>query len=287
MRANAHAKGLALTVEIASNVPEHVQCDAVRLNQVLTNLLGNAIKFTDHGQVTLHILKTGGNDTTATLSFTVTDTGIGIPADKQSTIFEAFSQGDTSASRRHNGTGLGLSIAARLIDLMDSKITVTSALGRGSTFSFSLTLPIANISKTASKTSEPETPSNSSTLNTLIVDDNAVNQWVVHRLLTGLGHHVAIAESGAQALERTGKERFDLILMDIQMPDMDGYQTTEAIRAIEQTTEHRSTIIALTAHAHPEDEARCLATGMDGHLTKPLDIDKLSQLLARLKSVSH
>ena len=282
LRANAHAKGLALSVDIAANVPERLTCDPIRLNQILSNLLGNAIKFTSQGHVTLQVTQTDRHADATTLTFSVIDTGIGIPADKQSHIFDAFSQVDSSASRRHGGSGLGLSIAARLVELMGGTLQVRSRLGQGSEFSFTLRLQTASAIAATPMPDSPSKLAKPNGLNTLIVDDNPVNQWVVRRLLSDAGHRVSVASDGLQALEKCRQNNFDLILMDVQMPDMDGYQTTTALRAAESRKDRRATIVALTAHSHPDDERKCLDAGMDGHLTKPLDVEKLDTLLREL-----
>ncbi|MDD5365357.1 MAG: ATP-binding protein [Gallionellaceae bacterium] len=285
LQANALVKKLALDISLAKDVPGRVVCDPVRLNQVLANLVGNAIKFTDHGRVVLTVSLASESSHRARLAFVVEDTGIGIPTNQQAHIFEAFSQADTSASRRHEGSGLGLSIASRLVKLMGGDIRVESSPGQGSRFSFEIELD-----KTAGHDAPRPViavdplprPGQHSGLNILVAEDNPVNQWVTRRLLDDLGHRWALAENGQAALEALHLHDYDAILMDIQMPEMDGYQATAAIRSLEKTAGGHIPIIALTAHAHPDDEAKCLAAGMDGYLRKPVDAAELSDTLEKL-----
>ena len=281
--ASAHAKGLDLQVEIAPSLPSHVLCDPTRLGQILGNLIGNAIKFTDHGWVKLELLHLDPQADSARIAFRVRDTGIGIPKDKQATIFDAFFQVDSTASRRHGGSGLGLAIAASLVHMMGGRIEVDSTPGHGSEFTFELTLQQTSMPESqAPPAIEPFQPSANRSLNILVSEDNPVNQWVISHMLADLGHHATLVENGIQVLEHIQKSRYDLILMDIQMPEMDGYQATAAIRGMESMQGGHLPIIALTAHAHTDDENKCLAAGMDGYLTKPVEASQLEATMARI-----
>ena len=280
LQANAHAKGLDLEISVAEAVPRQLMIDPIQLNQVLANLVGNAIKFTDQGRVALKVSLVGERNNLATLAFTVEDTGIGIPADKLAVIFDAFSQVDMSASRRHGGSGLGLSIASRLVSLMGGEIRVASTPGQGSVFSFEITLVKAP--QPAARAAFPARSGGQAGLDVLVVEDNPVNQWVIRRLLDDLGHQPTLVESGAAAIERCRQARYDLILMDIQLPGMDGYLTAAAIRSMTAGAGRRIPIIALTAHADPEAVAKCQEAGMDGCLSKPVEASELADLLGTL-----
>ncbi|MFZ5484485.1 MAG: ATP-binding protein [Pseudomonadota bacterium] len=281
--ASAHAKGLDLEVAFDPSLPSHVLCDPVRLGQILGNLIGNGIKFTDHGRVKLELHRLDAEGDPARIAFRVRDTGIGIPKDKQATIFDAFFQVDSTASRRHGGSGLGLAIAASLVHMMGGRIEVDSTPGHGSEFTFELELALAPAPE-ALAPSEDAAPSASvpHSLNILVAEDNPVNQWVIRHMLADLGHQATLVENGIQVLEHIHKNRYDLILMDIQMPEMDGYQATAAIRGMESMQGGHLPIIALTAHAHTDDENKCLAAGMDGYLTKPVESAQLEATMARI-----
>ncbi|WP_165873585.1 PAS domain-containing hybrid sensor histidine kinase/response regulator [Parasulfuritortus cantonensis] len=287
LQANAVVKGLAFDIAVAPEVPEQVFCDALRLGQILSNLVGNAIKFTDAGSVILSVKLKDERAGSARLAFAVQDTGIGIPQDRQASIFEAFNQVDASASRRAGGSGLGLSIASRLVAQMGGEIKVESTPGRGSLFSFEIDLPRAE-TVLAAPADQPATtaavrPVGMARLAVLVAEDNPVNQWVIRHLLEDLGHHPTVAENGRAALAAWRDGRFDVILMDIQMPELDGYQATVEIRGAERDRgQGHIPIIALTAHASRDDEAKCLAAGMDGYLAKPVEAGRLTEMLDKL-----
>ena len=266
-------------------VPPHLVGDAVRLRQVLVNLVGNAIKFTPQGEVVVRVETAERGRDQALLHFSVKDTGIGIPPEKQQIIFAAFTQADASTTRKFGGTGLGLAISSQLVEMMGGKIWVESAPGSGSTFHFTARLgiaPPASLESPARMTlhrpgrkPEPTTPppTGGPGLRILIVEDNVANQMVASRFLEKAGHTVTVAENGSAALalvEETGLDNFDAILMDVQMPVMDGLQATAALRARETPGGRRIPIIAMTAHAGGEDRQRCLAAGMDGYISKPI-----------------
>ncbi len=283
----AAQKGLQLTYEIAQELPCRIIGDPVRLRQVIVNLLGNAIKFTPEGEVSLRVESQPRLGDDLMLHFAVHDTGIGIPQDKQASIFDAFTQADGSITRQFGGTGLGLSIAARLVGNMGGRIWVESQPGAGSTFHFT-------VASRADTSPAPEAPGEESNdtarcgephpnaLSILLAEDNAVNRRLAACLLEKRGHSVALANNGTEAIEAVRQRAFDVILMDIQMPDMDGFQATAAIRAAERELGATHTwIIALTAHAMSGDRERCLAHGMDDYLSKPIRSADLDHALER------
>ena len=266
----ANERGLQFLCQIPDDVPDVLVGDAVRLRQILFNLAGNAIKFTEKGEVEIRVRTLVQDSEEASLEFSVRDTGIGIPGRQRERLFKPFAQADASIARRFGGTGLGLSICARLVAMMGGRIWVESALGEGSTFYFTMQVPLAKESLSeASRVVRPDaTPSRR--LNILLVEDNPANQKLATYVLQERGHRVEIAGDGYQALRMTQESRYDAILMDVQMPGMDGLETAAAIRARENS-DARIPIIAMTAHAMKGDRDRCLAAGMDGYLSKPID----------------
>jgi PAS domain S-box-containing protein len=275
----ARLKGIVLRCEVGPDVPRFVQGDPCRLRQVVVNLLGNAVKFTERGEVAIEVSAEAGADPGPTLHFVVRDTGIGIAAAKQRLIFEAFAQADGSTTRRFGGTGLGLTICSRLVQMMGGKIWVESEQGRGSRFHFTACfgagraprieageVPAAAASGPADAATPPARPAN-----ILLAEDNLVNRVLMVRLLEKRGHTVATATNGHEVLEALANRQFDLILMDVQMPRMDGLEATATIRELEKGSGLHTPIIALTAHALKGDRERCLAAGMDGYLSKPVN----------------
>jgi signal transduction histidine kinase/ligand-binding sensor domain-containing protein/CheY-like chemotaxis protein len=277
----AAQKKLALRCNIAADIPPRLMGDPVRLQQVLTNLVGNALKFTDHGEVRIDVTRAGG-----ALHFEVIDTGIGIADCDRTRIFDAFTQADGSATRRFGGTGLGLAISSQLVQLMGGRLQVTSSVGKGSTFSFTISLPIAETTKPAP--SIPEYARAVRPLSVLVAEDSPVNQLLVRRLLEKAGHSVTVVETGVAAIEASASAKFDVIFMDVQMPEMNGFDATGHIRAREGQLDGtpRIPIIALTAHAMRGDRERCLAAGMDGYLSKPIRPDVLFASLAEVTKSS-
>jgi signal transduction histidine kinase/CheY-like chemotaxis protein len=281
----AGQKSLELSCEIDPNVSEYILGDPIRLRQVLLNLIGNAVKFTERGSITVtgtaRKARSGGME----LQIAVRDTGIGIPLEKQSTIFEAFAQADGSMTRRFGGTGLGLTISSRLIALMGGTISVESAPGAGSCFRFNLQAeaasePSQTLDQTAAEVNLLPERFALHAVRALLVEDNPVNQQVVFRLLQKHGHQVTLASNGREALEALIQAQFDIVLMDVQMPVMTGLEATEAIRRTERGTGRRIPIVAMTAHAMTGDRELCLASGMDGYLSKPI---RLKDMLAALE----
>ncbi len=275
----ARQKGLRLGFDVASDVPRCVVADAHRVAQVLTNLLGNALKFTDHGDITLRVSLEGpASGPDAVLRFEVQDTGIGIPAEQHPHIFEAFKQADGSTTRKYGGTGLGLSISSRLVEAMGGRLSVDSAEGRGSTFHFTVRVGVVAAGQDCGVAQADVAPLPS--LRILLAEDNRINQRVAVSLLERSGHVVTVVVDGRAAVAAAAATAFDVILMDVQMPEMNGLDATAAIRARELTTGMRVPIVAMTAHAMRGDRERCLASGMDGYVAKPVSAKTLHQALA-------
>jgi two-component system, sensor histidine kinase len=279
-------KGLDLNLQVADDVPSAVVGDPGRLRQVLLNLLSNAVKFTERGEVRAiveHVQTKETEDQKIVLRFSVTDTGIGIAAEKQQQIFEAFTQTDSSTTRLYGGTGLGLAISARLVKLMGGELKVESTAGHGSTFTFVLSLEQAWTEKPEAK-EQASVMAAVSSQHILLVEDNHVNQMVAQGMLRKAGHTVTLADNGRHALEILATESFDAVLMDVQMPEIDGLEATRRWRQSEKDGNDKGTnratiIIAMTAHVLADDHQRCLEAGMDGYITKPLSSRSLMQAI--------
>jgi signal transduction histidine kinase/CheY-like chemotaxis protein len=279
VRPRAREKGLELVLTVPGAVPDALVADALRVRQVLTNLLGNAVKFTDRGRVELRVDSRPSGSDQLLMEFTVIDTGIGIRPEHKELIFEAFRQADSSTTRQYGGTGLGLTISARLVAMMGGTIAVESTFESGSEFRFTVPCKLAP-QNTVTAPARPVTEyagGPPKRLRILLAEDNTVNQRLAKRLLEKRGHEVSIAGDGKQALEAaTLAPPFDIILMDVQMPNMDGLEATRAIRRIENPRRSSVPIVAMTAFAMKADQERCLAAGMNGHLAKPIDPVELS-----------
>ena len=266
----ASEKRLGFSWSMPDGTPERVLGDRTRLQQVLLNLVGNAIKFTECGEVEVSARMESGFrlPPSAFFHFSVRDTGIGIPPSSRRRLFQPFAQADASIGRRFGGTGLGLSICKGLVEMMGGRIWAESEVGKGSTFHFTVCLPLA-----ASSLSSVERPivgpmATCGPLRILLVEDNPANQMVAAHFLRNRGHAVEIAGDGQEAIRLAAHNRYDVVLMDVQMPDMDGCEATAAIRRRENNGS-RVPIIAMTAHVRQSDRDRCLAAGMDGYLSKP------------------
>ncbi|MDD3482614.1 ATP-binding protein [Azovibrio restrictus] len=270
------AKGLGMHLDLDPRIPDWVRGDPSRLRQVLVNLLGNALKFTEQGEIRLGVAP----EPEGLLHFSVRDTGIGIPADKQADIFAAFSQADTSITRRFGGTGLGLAICGKLVGLMGGRLWVESESGRGSTFHFTVALEAAVPDEAHPGQPETERAGPEGGLRILLAEDNLVNQKLATRLLEKDGHRVTPAGNGAEAVELARLGGLDLVLMDMQMPLMDGIEATQRIRAWEAVSGGHLPIVAMTANAMQGDRERCLAAGMDGYVAKPVKLAELRLAMA-------
>jgi signal transduction histidine kinase/CheY-like chemotaxis protein len=274
----AREKGLRIVADLPAQIPRQVVGDPTRLRQVLLNLVGNAIKFTESGEVRVGVRLDNGSDSSARLEFSVCDTGIGIPADKLDSIFEAFSQADTSTTRKYGGTGLGLSITSRLVELMGGVLKVESRPDEGSTFCFTLPMGTATALQERPAPVPEAVGTGQGSLTVLLVEDNPVNQQLAIRLIEKWGHHIVLATNGREAVDMIAAgARFDVILMDMQMPVLGGVAATREIRALEAASgasPHR--IVAMTANAMQSDREACLAAGMDDYLAKPIQKDELA-----------
>ena len=279
MAFQARGKGLKFSCRIHEDVPDLVVVDATRVSQICTNLLGNALKFTEHGEVTLDVNCEARREHCAMLHFTVADTGIGIPEEKQKAIFGAFTQADSTTTRRFGGTGLGLTISRRLVEMMDGQIWLESAEGNGSRFHFTIRVGLpeeevpalpAQPAKTEYPPCRDVVPALPISASILLAEDNRINQIVVTRMLERWGYRVVATPDGREALAALDRQPFDLVLMDIQMPEMDGIEATQIIRKREKEQGGHIPIIALTAHAMKGDRERCLEAGMDDYVSKPV-----------------
>ena len=311
---STHEKGLELWCDVLPDVPEVLVGDMGRLRQILINVVGNAIKFTEQGEVVVRAETSAQTEDEVCIHFTVTDTGIGIPAEKQQTIFEVFTQADSSATRQYGGTGLGLAITARLVELMGGQIWVESIVGRGSTFHlmirFGLQQPQAtqpydleparvhgwqalvvhdNHTPQSRQPEERSLPSSPHTLpehrqrsRILLAEDNLANQKILIRLLEKHGYTVIVVSNGRQALVALEQQQFDLALMDVQMPEIDGLAVVTRIRQREQQTGTHMPIIAMTAHAMDGDRERCIEAGTDSYISKPF---RVAELLAAIEQL--
>ncbi len=275
----ARNKQLSLQCEFSADLPDTAIGDPGRLRQILMNLVGNALKFTNQGEIMVRVVRLQDN----ALQFSVSDTGIGISAEKQKSIFEAFVQADTSSTRHYGGTGLGLAIVSQLVALMQGRIWLESKAGSGSTFYFTARFGLATAipaSDEIQPCEERTTQAATRKLHILIADDNLVNLRLARSLLAKQGHSAVTVGSGREALAALEQQNFDVVLMDVQMPDMDGFETTKAIRSQERISQKHLPIVAMTAHAMIGDRERCLAAGMDSYVTKPVDANKLFAAIA-------
>jgi CheY-like chemotaxis protein len=281
----ASEKGLTFQAKVADAAPDSLTGDSLRLRQILINMLSNATKFTDKGGVSLEVEVESICEREVWLRFNVLDTGIGISPEDQERIFAPFTQVDATTTRLHAGAGLGLAIVAELVRAMGGFRSVRSALGQGSTFSFTAPFTYDAVRRTEPEPSREEAPSPTSgipagqrpPLDVLLAEDTPTNQMLVVHTLRKRGHRVEVAPNGRAAVELAEGRSFDVILMDLQMPGMDGFEATAAIRAL--PGRERTPIIALTAHTMVGDRERCLDAGMEEYLSKPLDLRKLIEVV--------
>jgi PAS domain S-box-containing protein len=304
----AQQKGLGLGCDIAHDVPECVVGDPGRLRQVLVNLIGNAIKFTEAGEVAVSVMQKSEcgmqneeqedgaaqpsssllHSDLCILQFEVSDTGIGIPPEKLASIFLPFEQADTSITRRYGGTGLGLAISSQLVQLMGGSLKVESEPGKGSRFSFTARFQACSGRDPTQqpKPSPLESPVQTRPLFILLAEDSEANQKVAVWDLNKMGHTVTVVENGLQAVRALEQAPFDLVLMDVQMPEMDGLEATARIREGEKGSGRHTPIIALTAHAMEGDRERCLRAGVDDYVSKPIDRAELARVIARVAAAA-
>ncbi len=284
----AKKKGLLVQVHVAPDIPAELRGDPVRLRQILFNLVGNAIKFTEQGEIVVSVKTVPcpqSHSDAVVLHWTVKDSGIGMTAEQQARLFGAYAQAEESTARRFGGTGLGLMICRQLVELMGGTITVESMLGKGSTFSYCTSLLPAIQRTTSAQAVTPPLASmadRATPPKILVVDDNEINQVVACKFLQKLGCHAEVARNGREALDSIAKVVYDAVLMDCEMPEMNGYEATQEIRRQEQSTTNHLPIIALTGHASSEDEQKCREAGMDDVVTKPITLPTLRAKMERL-----
>jgi len=284
-QARIREKKLAIKTVIPDAIPDRIMGDRIRVLQILSNLLSNAVKFTDQGSITLAVAMHEQHGSTILLDISVTDTGIGIQPELTGYIFNMFTQADESYTRRHGGAGLGLAISRKLAELMGGSITVESKVGTGSTFHLLLPCTVPSYPNESGhegpdKAQEPESLSATRSLSVLVAEDNPANSTYAEKLLKMLGHRVTLASNGKQAVEAWENNAFDLILMDIQMPEMNGDEAVKIIRQREGG--QHIPIIAVTAHAMTGDQKRLLEAGCDGYVAKPFKIETLAAEINRL-----
>jgi signal transduction histidine kinase len=277
LRARAEEKGLVLNYYADARLPAAVTGDPARLKQVLLNLLGNAVKFTARGEIALHIETVLSDREMALTRFRVRDTGIGMAEEMQVRLFQKFTQADSSMSRRYGGSGLGLAISQQLVQRMGGEITVRSAPGKGSEFSFELPLPVAQAAEMAE--SLPVSRLRPLRGRVLVVEDDGVNQRVIAWMLERFGVEVTVVDNGLEGVERATHGQFAVVLMDLQMPGIDGYEATRRIR--QQLAGKPLPIVAVTANALPADRAATVAAGMEGFIAKPVKQEELRAMLER------
>ncbi len=274
--AAAHAKGLEITWDIDASLPTWIRSDPTRLGQIVTNFLGNAIKFSDVGAISVSLKSAG-----AFAKISVSDQGIGLTKEAQSRVFNQFEQADTSTTRTYGGTGLGLSISKELVDLLGGDIGVDSAPYRGSTFWFTFPLVPTDAPKNADQTQSMDRSQSLDGVEVLLVEDNLTNQMIAQRFLSSFGVNVVTVDDGRPALKACANKRFDLILMDVQLPDMDGVQATEILRKSKGLNQH-TPIVALSANILPEQTTAYMKSGMNACLGKPFRKEALEKLLRAL-----
>lgn len=273
----AAEKGVELIIAASQEIPCALMGDPLRLEQVLINLVSNAVKFTGSGHVVIRVTRENRISDRVHLRFSVEDTGIGMTQDQSEKLFQAFSQADTSTTRRYGGTGLGLAITRRLVELMGGEITVTSEPGKGSVFAFTVAFGMASEYDESVNAVQIEMQIIGARV--LLVEDNAINQQVASEMLEGAGMQVDIASNGADAIRMVDQVKYDAVLMDIQMPEMDGYQSTQQIR---KKFDHKDLpIIAMTAHAIVGYREKCIAAGMNDYISKPIDTEELFRVLVQ------
>lgn len=281
----AKEKNIKLFVSTDSPVPKLLYGDSARLSQILLNLVGNAIKFTEKGEVKIIVKVMEENEEKVTCQFSVEDTGIGIPEDKLASIFESFTQASSTTSRQFGGTGLGLTISKHLVELQGGSIKAESIEGKGSTFSFQL--PFKKVTSHKIKNgvkngSEAPSIQTNEKLKILLVEDVALNQRLVVKIMEKWGYALDIANNGKIAVEKVKENDYDIILMDIQMPEMDGYEATQLIRSMPNISKQKIPIIALTAHASHAEAEKCINLGMNAYMAKPFNQHQLLNLINQL-----
>ncbi len=272
-------KQLVFKLNLDPALPEYVTGDSLRLKQILFNIVDNAVKFTQEGSISFEIRQIENSRNRHQIEFVIHDTGIGIPVEHQDNIWKAFSMEDDSLTRRTGGSGLGLAVTRQLCQLMGGDISMKSIVNKGTSFTVAISFKAGITPKLVSSPA-------SETSNILLVEDNHINQKITMSLLKNEGYQMSVACNGVEAVEKFKEEEFHLILMDVQMPVMDGIEAAKTIRKIENETsaENPVKIIALTANTHKEDRERCLDAGMDDYISKPFNVSKLPLILGSIKA---
>ncbi|MEO5347482.1 MAG: ATP-binding protein [Magnetococcus sp. YQC-9] len=284
MRLAAERKGLTMTLELGEDLPGAMRGDDNRIRQILINLLGNALKFTDQGRIELMVRR--APDASEELLFSIADTGIGISVEQQRLIFEQFMQADSGVTRRYGGTGLGLSISRRLVELMGGRIWVESRLGEGSRFSFTLPIRACALPLDGHPEDHDAHAAHEPALKILLAEDVEENRILFETYLMNTPHQLVMVQDGVEAVARVQEERFDVVFMDVQMPRLDGYKATRRIREWERESGQKPvTIVTLSAHALDGELARSQAAGCDHYLTKPIGKKTLLGALRRIVEV--
>jgi PAS domain S-box-containing protein len=284
MLPKAIEKGVKIHSKIDERIPGKLVGDPTRLNQVLLNLTANSIKFTQHGEIAIEVNLISVNKDDVFLEFIVKDTGIGIPANKLSSIFDAFTQANNDTARKYGGTGLGLAIVKQLVELQGGTVSVSSTEGEGSCFSFCMSYRKSNDTNRKTELKAESVEGNLKNLNILLVEDNTMNQLLAKKVLGDWGWNVEVAENGKVAIEKMKEEDFDLVLMDIQLPEMDGYEATRQIRSKLSKPKCNTPIIAMTAHVMHSEEEKCYNVGMNGYISKPFNTNTLYSKIASVVS---
>ncbi|MFL0248057.1 PAS domain S-box protein [Candidatus Clostridium stratigraminis] len=280
----ANKKDLNIYYNIFDDVPEEVLGDSNKIKQVLNNLIANAIKFTERGMISVLVKCVRYEQEMAELEFIVEDTGIGIENNNMNLLFKSFSQVDASYTRKYGGTGLGLAISKQLVEMMNGNIWAESEKGKGSKFSFTVITGIVDTTNTVQNNSI-NSLTNKHILNILLVEDDSTNQLVISKMLKNLGYNFIIANNGIEAINLYAKKEFDIILMDIQMPEMDGIEATKEIRKLENRIDYRVPIIAITAHALKGDREKFMSIGIDEYLSKPFELNDLQQIITKAMGI--
>jgi PAS domain S-box-containing protein len=288
----ARSKKLALTSQLDHSIPDYVLGDPDRIRQILLNLLGNAIKFTEQGSITMQLKLIAEKENEVTLLFIVQDTGIGIAKEDLPLLFRPFTQLDSTAKRRFGGTGLGLSVSRTLVELMGGELSVESEQGVGSTFSFAVTLKKLAVPKVELNNNVPLSSINepkqiAEKVSVLVVEDNHTLQELAVKQLSMIGYDAKAVFTGQQAVDAVREDPFDLIFMDCNLPEMDGFEATRVIRQIDALRNRHTFIIAMTAAAMSGDKEKCFAAGMDDYLTKPVTLSNLREHLSKWQKINH
>ncbi len=282
---NAKQKGLTVTLSIEENIPSIIYGDVVRLKQVLGNLIGNAIKFTSHGGINIFIKVRETNKNIVKLEFVIKDTGIGIPEDKKEQLFQRFTQLDSSYTKQYQGTGLGLAISKKLVELMGGEIWIENQIDHGSTFCFTSLFGIDigddNFDYTGILEKDISSKLTKDSRVLLVVEDDEVNRQVIVTFLTTKGFKTLVAENGLNAIEILKNNEVDMVLMDVQMPILDGFEATKKIRIFERQKNKHTPIIAMTAYALEGDKEKCIKMGMDDYISKPIDFNEICKVIDR------